>query len=195
MRIGIFSDVHANLEAMSAVMEAYACENIDIYYCLGDVVGYGGSPNECADIVRELAEVTILGNHDAAVAGRMDYSYYYEAAREALDLHAHMVTKDLFQKYHSAADYADADPEVFEQEIKSTGFFRNKTKSVLGMAQALVSDHGSAERSRKAATSGLLNSSLSSTLILASMAFTSPSGVEMRGLISAIDAPAMTKAS
>jgi hypothetical protein len=63
-------------------------ERIDAYYCLGDVVGYGGSPNECADLVREVAKVTILGNHDAAVAGRMDYSYYYEAARQALDLHA-----------------------------------------------------------------------------------------------------------
>ncbi|MBW1906006.1 MAG: metallophosphoesterase family protein, partial [Deltaproteobacteria bacterium] len=88
MRLGIFSDVHANLEAMSSVMEAYGGEDIDAYYCLGDIVGYGGSPNECADIVRDVAEVTILGNHDAAVAGRMDYSYYYEAAREALDLHA-----------------------------------------------------------------------------------------------------------
>ena len=94
MRLGIFSDVHANLEAMSAVMDAYGREDIDVYYCLGDVVGYGGSPNECADIVREVAEVTILGNHDAAVAGRMDYSYYYEAAREALDLHAKQLTKE-----------------------------------------------------------------------------------------------------
>ena len=94
MRLGIFSDVHANLEAMSAVMDAYSSEEIDVYYCLGDVVGYGGSPNECADIVREVAEVTILGNHDAAVAGRMDYSYYYEAAREALDLHARQLTPE-----------------------------------------------------------------------------------------------------
>ena len=38
-------------------------------------------------------EVTILGNHDAAVAGRMDYSYYYEAARQALDLHAQQLTR------------------------------------------------------------------------------------------------------
>ena len=45
-------------------------------------------------------------------------------------------------KYHSAADYAAADPAVFEKEIQSTGFFRNKTKSILGMAQALVERHG-----------------------------------------------------
>ncbi len=97
MRIGIFSDIHANIEAMSAVMEAYASEQIDIYYCLGDVVGYGGSPNECSDLVRDIAEVTILGNHDAAVAGRMDYSYYYEAAREALDWHASELTSENMQ--------------------------------------------------------------------------------------------------
>lgn len=88
MRLGIFSDVHANIEALSAVMEAYKSERIDRFFCLGDVVGYGASPNECADVVREVAEATILGNHDAAVSGRMDYSYYYEAARSALDLHA-----------------------------------------------------------------------------------------------------------
>ena len=94
MRLAIFSDVHANLEALSAVMEAYRSENIDKYYCLGDVVGYGANPNECANIVREVAAITILGNHDAAVAGRMDYSYYYEAARQALDAHASCLTKE-----------------------------------------------------------------------------------------------------
>ena len=94
MRFGIFSDTHANLEALSAVLEAYRKENIDVYHCLGDTVGYGGSPNECADLVRETAKCTILGNHDAAVAGRMDYSYYYEAARHALDAHASMVSAE-----------------------------------------------------------------------------------------------------
>ncbi|MBI4957313.1 MAG: metallophosphoesterase family protein [Myxococcales bacterium] len=92
MRLGIFSDIHANYEALSAVLEAFKHESVDEFYCLGDVVGYGGSPNECADIVREVAKATILGNHDAAVAGRMDYSYYYEAARNALDVHSDMLS-------------------------------------------------------------------------------------------------------
>ena len=94
MRLGIFSDVHANIEALSAVMRGFEGEDIDEYYCLGDVVGYGASPNECSDLVRETAKVTILGNHDAAVAGRMDYSYYYEAARQALDLHANTLSDE-----------------------------------------------------------------------------------------------------
>lgn len=92
MRLGIFSDIHANYEALSAVLESFKNESVDEYHCLGDVVGYGGSPNECANIIRELAKNTILGNHDAAVAGRMDYSYYYEAARHALDVHAEVLT-------------------------------------------------------------------------------------------------------
>src|SRR6478736_8275915 len=97
MRLGIFSDVHANYEALSAVLEAYRSERIDVYYCLGDTVGYGGSPNECADLVRQTAKRTILGNHDAAVAGRMDYSYYYEAARHALDTHAQLLSDENMQ--------------------------------------------------------------------------------------------------
>lgn len=94
MRIGILSDIHANYEALSACLAVLREAQVDEVYCLGDTVGYGGSPNECADVVRQLAKVTILGNHDAAVAGRMDYSYYYEAARVALDTHLALLTED-----------------------------------------------------------------------------------------------------
>jgi diadenosine tetraphosphatase ApaH/serine/threonine PP2A family protein phosphatase len=94
VRIGIFSDVHANIEALTAVLDAYKSERIDKYVCIGDTVGYGASPNECCDLIRKTAAFTILGNHDAAVAGRMDYSYYYDAARNALDLHARQLSAD-----------------------------------------------------------------------------------------------------
>lgn len=94
MRIAVLSDIHANYEALSAVLQVLDGESIEAYYCLGDTVGYGGSPNECCDIIRKLARHTILGNHDAAVAGRMDYSYYYEAARHALDTHAQLLTAE-----------------------------------------------------------------------------------------------------
>lgn len=61
---------------------------------------------------------------------------------QCTDVRVNLVTRQLFQKYRSAADYANADPAVFEDEIRSTGFYRNKTKSVIGMAQALVARHG-----------------------------------------------------
>lgn len=85
MRYGIFSDVHANLQALTEIMRLLDSERIDRFICLGDVVGYGANPEECAQIVREKADVVVLGNHDAAVSGRMDYSFYYDAARKALD--------------------------------------------------------------------------------------------------------------
>ena len=61
---------------------------------------------------------------------------------QCTDARVNMVTPVLFAKSRSAADYAAADPAVFEREIQSTGFFRNKTKSILGMARALEEHHG-----------------------------------------------------
>ena len=92
MRIAIFSDVHSNIDALEVVLRAYEDLDIDDYVCLGDVVGYGGEPQACCELVRPLVSTCILGNHDAAVSGRMDYGYYYEAARNALDHHASVVS-------------------------------------------------------------------------------------------------------
>ncbi len=94
MRIGVFSDVHANVEALQAALSVLEREGVDYLACLGDVVGYGAQPNECCDIIRERVNVTVLGNHDAAVSGRMDYSYYRAAARQALDRHASQLSAE-----------------------------------------------------------------------------------------------------
>src|SRR6202042_2695751 len=94
MRIGIFSDTHANIEALEVVLRALDDEAVDERVCLGDTVGSGASPNECCALIRARTAHTILGNHDAAVAGRMDYSYYYHAARHALDTHAAMLSPE-----------------------------------------------------------------------------------------------------
>lgn len=94
MRIGILSDIHANYPALSAALAALRSRGAQELYCLGDTVGYGGDPNRCADLVRTLTKATVLGNHDAAVAGRMDYSYYYEAARNALDTHLEILSQE-----------------------------------------------------------------------------------------------------
>ena len=63
-------------------------------------------------------------------------------AAQCTDERVNQVTESLFQKYRRAEDYAAADPAAFEREIRSTGFFRAKTRSVLGMARALVERHG-----------------------------------------------------
>ena len=63
-------------------------------------------------------------------------------AAQCTDERVNLVTASLFKKYRSAADYASASVPTFEREIQSTGFFRAKTKSVLGMAKALLERHG-----------------------------------------------------
>lgn len=61
---------------------------------------------------------------------------------QATDERINRVTESLFEKYPTAGDYAAADPAIFEQDIRSTGFYRNKTKNVLGMARRLVEVYG-----------------------------------------------------
>ncbi len=62
----VISDIHGNLEALEAVLEDMPDE-VEQIFCLGDVIGYGASPNECCDIVREAGMPLITGNHDLAV--------------------------------------------------------------------------------------------------------------------------------
>jgi len=91
MRLGIFSDVHANLEALQAVLQAYQKVDIDRYVCLGDIVGYGANPNECCKLVRDLTEFVVIGNHDAACCGRLCSDWFNPAARAAVEVHRRML--------------------------------------------------------------------------------------------------------
>jgi endonuclease-3 len=61
---------------------------------------------------------------------------------QCTDERVNIVTRDLFRRYQTAADFARADPAELEQAIRPTGFFRNKTKSLIGMGKALVERHG-----------------------------------------------------
>lgn len=61
---------------------------------------------------------------------------------QCTDERVNIVTKTLFKKYKTAADYAKAPQEALEKDIQSTGFYRNKAKSIRAMAQALVEEHG-----------------------------------------------------
>jgi predicted phosphodiesterase len=84
MRYGIFSDIHSNLEALDAVINAYEKETIDKYLCVGDVVGYAANPKECIEKVKELALITVAGNHDWASVNLFSTDYFNPLAREAV---------------------------------------------------------------------------------------------------------------
>ncbi|MGH3147399.1 MAG: endonuclease III [Rubrobacter sp.] len=61
---------------------------------------------------------------------------------QTTDVTVNAVAKTLFEKYRTAADYAGVDPGELEEDIRPTGFYRNKARSLQGMARALVEDHG-----------------------------------------------------
>lgn len=84
MRILVISDIHSNLSALQAVLEK--CGRYDAVWCLGDLVGYGPDPNECIAKVRSLPNLhCVLGNHDAAVLGRMNEATFNHEAGLAIN--------------------------------------------------------------------------------------------------------------
>jgi diadenosine tetraphosphatase ApaH/serine/threonine PP2A family protein phosphatase len=84
VRIAAITDIHANLPALEAVLAAIDEADVDEIWCLGDVIGYGAEPDECADLVRERCALCLVGNHDLAVLGVLDISAFSEAAAEAV---------------------------------------------------------------------------------------------------------------
>ena len=114
MRTALISDIHSNLEALTEVVDYCSKMDIDQYICLGDIIGYGADPNPCCEILREIAAVTLLGNHDAAVIGVMDTDYYYEAAKQALFWTREHLTKENF-------DWLYTLPYTYREE--NLGFF------------------------------------------------------------------------
>jgi diadenosine tetraphosphatase ApaH/serine/threonine PP2A family protein phosphatase len=71
MRVAVISDIHANLHALEAVLAALEHEPHDALWCLGDLVGYGPRPNECCALVRDRADLCLVGNHDLVVLGSL----------------------------------------------------------------------------------------------------------------------------
>jgi diadenosine tetraphosphatase ApaH/serine/threonine PP2A family protein phosphatase len=84
VRVAAISDIHANLPALETIFEAIDAAGIEEVWCLGDVVGYGAEPDECADLVRERCALCLVGNHDLAVLEALDVASFSEAAAEAV---------------------------------------------------------------------------------------------------------------
>ena len=63
-QIALISDIHANIDALEAVLVDLDSQGVDEIFCLGDIVGYGAAPSECLELVRSRCSVTVMGNHD-----------------------------------------------------------------------------------------------------------------------------------
>lgn len=81
MRALVLSDIHANLEALTAVLAAAG--DWDVLWNLGDMVGYGGSPNEVLDLIRPLSTLVVRGNHDRVCSGLSSALAFNPVARSA----------------------------------------------------------------------------------------------------------------
>jgi predicted phosphodiesterase len=83
-RVGIFSDIHGNLQALERVLEELQNAEVDFTVCCGDVVGYGANPNECINVLRDRNIPTIAGNHDHAALSLIDITYFNDVAKRAI---------------------------------------------------------------------------------------------------------------
>jgi predicted phosphodiesterase len=84
VRLAILSDIHSNLPALEAVLDDAEGSGVEELWCLGDVVGYGAQPDECARLVAERCGLCLVGNHDLAVLGELDISAFSPAAAAAV---------------------------------------------------------------------------------------------------------------
>jgi diadenosine tetraphosphatase ApaH/serine/threonine PP2A family protein phosphatase len=76
MKYAIISDIHGNFEALKAVLKGIEKTGADKFICLGDIIGYGADIHECISEVQRIGAVTVPGNHEYAVLGKIDYRLF-----------------------------------------------------------------------------------------------------------------------
>lgn len=104
MKYLVFSDIHGNVEALRSVLEEIDELRPDLVVSLGDVVGYGGSPADCVDLVDGFADITVCGNHDYVASGLGDGEDFNTTARIAIEWTRSVLSarhKDLIGTYDS----------------------------------------------------------------------------------------------
>jgi len=93
MRYAVLSDIHANIEALEAVLADLEQKNIRDIFFLGDAVGYGPNPNECIDLLAERCGILLAGNHDWGVIGLTDITCFNEYARYSVQWTRQVITE------------------------------------------------------------------------------------------------------
>jgi predicted phosphodiesterase len=84
MRIALFGDIHANLEALEAVLADASQQGVTQYVCMGDIVGYNADPAACLEIIRAMDCPTVKGNHDEDASGNHSLDTMNPVAAAAL---------------------------------------------------------------------------------------------------------------
>jgi len=142
-----------NLELFGKPTELKPGESVTLEHSYEVQVGEGTVgfwPRESKAAKKERAKAICAGlmkaHPDATIA--LHFSSNWELlvatilSAQSTDVKVNEVTADLFSKYRTLQDYASADPTEFEEDIHATGFFRNKTKSIIGAAKAILEQFG-----------------------------------------------------
>lgn len=95
MRMGLLSDVHANWPALQAVLRRLDELGVDRVVVAGDIVGYGGQPNECVNALAEAGAECVAGNHELYLLDRLPDTRFQARARESLEVNRRLVTADV----------------------------------------------------------------------------------------------------
>jgi len=148
MKVAFISDIHSNIEALSAVMEDIKSQRIEKIICCGDIVGYNANPNECCFTIKSLGIKTVMGNHDFAGSSLKDLNKFNDYAKASLEWTNKVLKKeykefllklpktykekigefDLFVVHGSPSDplYEYVFPQTSDYDLKN---FLEKTKS------------------------------------------------------------------
>ncbi len=97
MRIALLSDVHGNIWALERVLGDLKRRGADEVWFLGDAVGYGPKPTECWEALREVVDLWVLGNHDAALFDEESYRDMNPVAQAAIDWTRERVPQELVE--------------------------------------------------------------------------------------------------
>jgi hypothetical protein len=84
MKLAVFGDIHANLEALNSILKDARLQGCENFACLGDIVGYAADPSECLEIVHDMGCPVVRGNYDEGAASDSPLDELNPLARNAL---------------------------------------------------------------------------------------------------------------
>ena len=108
MKTAVISDIHSNIEALTAVFSDLEETGIERVICLGDIVGYGADPDDCLNLIKEKCDIVVAGNHDHAMRNFEEYSLLNSYAAEAIDWTRSKISEEW-------KSYLESLPLIFEE--------------------------------------------------------------------------------
>lgn len=141
MRYAIFSDIHANRQALAAVFRDMRANGAQVLVCLGDVIGYGPRPQVVLDAVRKNTVNFVLGNHDAAACGRLDANLFNDHAREVIEWTRARMTAESLEFLKEVPMTMESEDILFvHAEIEMPGRFDYIEDAAMAAQQLLATD-------------------------------------------------------